>query len=298
MATKIGHLAQELSRLNPWWRDPNWATVDPDLRDAVGTGLTYRPDVLSGLLPGCLYVLRDPRRVGKTVAVKQQIEDLITQGVPPTCIVPLAVDGWVAKELRTVVQNTAPPPVPPGRHRIWFIDEISAVAGEWDVEGGPARRTDVRSPASCRGGCCVNTCLLPRLLHQWVVVTFARECCAARPVRSADRGHRLVPSPPESASEFRQSNAPRPWRIRGRCDATPDQVARHHLIAIVAASWPGGVLCGRTALAGGVPVDGVVFVAHPDPPLRPTHDRGLRCKALRQVRVPSDAPTVRLPQIH
>jgi hypothetical protein len=131
VATTIGQLAQEISRLNPWWRDPNWAVVDLDLRDAVSTGLGYRPDVLSGLVPGCLYVLRGPRRVGKTVAVKQQIEDLIAQGTPPTCIVRLAVDGWVAKELRTVVQNTALPPVPAGHHRIWFIDEVSAVAGDW-----------------------------------------------------------------------------------------------------------------------------------------------------------------------
>ncbi len=134
VATKIGLLAQELSRLNPWWRDPAWSIADPDLRDALATGLGYRPDVLADLLPGCLYVLRGPRRVGKTVAVKFQIEELLNRGVPPTSIVSVAVDGWGAKELRTVVQNVALPPLPDGHHRFWFFDEISAVAGDWDQQ--------------------------------------------------------------------------------------------------------------------------------------------------------------------
>ncbi len=48
----------------------------------------------------------------------------------------------------------------------------------------------------------------------------------------------------------------------------PEQVARSHLLAVIAEVWPGGVLCGRTAFAGGVPSGGEVFVAHPDPPRR------------------------------
>jgi hypothetical protein len=44
-----------------------------------------------------------------------------------------------------------------------------------------------------------------------------------------------------------------------------EQAVRHHLNAIVAHYWPGAVLSGRTALAGGVPRDGILFVAHPNP---------------------------------
>lgn len=53
-------------------------------------------------------------------------------------------------------------------------------------------------------------------------------------------------------------------------DATlpPEQVARHHLSAIVAQTWPGGVLCGISAFAGGIPKDGHLFIAHPNPPRR------------------------------
>lgn len=46
----------------------------------------------------------------------------------------------------------------------------------------------------------------------------------------------------------------------------PEQVARHHLHEVVASVWPGAVLCHRTALTGGMPVDGAVYVAHPEPP--------------------------------
>ena len=45
-----------------------------------------------------------------------------------------------------------------------------------------------------------------------------------------------------------------------------EAVVRHHLAGILAHVFPGGVLCGRTALAGGMPVDGWLYVAHPAPP--------------------------------
>ena len=143
MTTKIGQLAQELSRLNPWWRDPNWAVVDPDLRDASSGGLDYRSGVLADLKPGCLYILRGPRRVGKTVALKQLVEDLIAAGAPVTSIIRVAADGWAAKEIHTVVQNTAIPPLPIGHHRIWLFDEISAVSGDWDLQLKWLRDNDV-----------------------------------------------------------------------------------------------------------------------------------------------------------
>lgn len=46
----------------------------------------------------------------------------------------------------------------------------------------------------------------------------------------------------------------------------PDRVAYHFRFALINYVWPGAVLCDRTALAGGEPVDGWLFVCHPDPP--------------------------------
>ena len=131
MATSIGQRAQEMSRLNPWWRGGDWTASDPDLADARNSGLAYRSGVLARLEAGGLYVLRGPRRVGKTVAVKQSIEDLLASGVPATSVVRMAVDGWAATDLRTLMQNTALPPVPEGTPRYWFLDEITAVSGDW-----------------------------------------------------------------------------------------------------------------------------------------------------------------------
>lgn len=42
----------------------------------------------------------------------------------------------------------------------------------------------------------------------------------------------------------------------------PAAVVRHHLLDVVARTWPGAVLVGRSAFAGGVPVDGVLYVSH------------------------------------
>jgi hypothetical protein len=51
-------------------------------------------------------------------------------------------------------------------------------------------------------------------------------------------------------------------------DATlpPARVAYHHRFAVAAHAWPGAVLCDRSALSGGEPVDGWLFLCHPEPP--------------------------------
>ena len=122
MATTLGQIATELSRTNPWWRGPGWAETDIDLRAVAARSLGYRSTCLDDLAPGGLYLLRGPRRVGKTVVVKQRIEELLATGTPATAVVRVAADGWSAKDLRTVVQNSALPPPPPGQRRWWFLD--------------------------------------------------------------------------------------------------------------------------------------------------------------------------------
>ena len=129
--TRLGRLAQDLADLNPWWRAATWVDADTDLRAARDSGLDYQSACLQGLQPGGLYVLRGPRRVGKTVATKQAIARLVASGVPPLSIVRVAVDGWAASDLRTVVQNVTLPRVPDSGRRWWCIDEITGVSGEW-----------------------------------------------------------------------------------------------------------------------------------------------------------------------
>ncbi len=96
--------------------------------------MTFRSNVSASLSAGSLYILRGPRRVGKTVAVKQEIENLLASGTPATSIVRVAADGWEAKDLRTLLQNTALPLSPVGQPRYWSIEEVSAVVGPWDQQ--------------------------------------------------------------------------------------------------------------------------------------------------------------------
>ncbi|TDO35609.1 Fic/DOC family protein [Kribbella sp. VKM Ac-2527] len=51
-------------------------------------------------------------------------------------------------------------------------------------------------------------------------------------------------------------------------DATlpPEKVAHHHRFAVAAHTWPAAVICDRSALSGGEPVDGWLFLCHPEPP--------------------------------
>jgi Fic/DOC family len=48
----------------------------------------------------------------------------------------------------------------------------------------------------------------------------------------------------------------------------PEQAVAHHRTAIISMFWPGSVLSDRTALTGGMPFEGWIFISHPDPARR------------------------------
>lgn len=130
--TRLGLIRQTLTEINPWWRTEDWEAWDRDIQAARGSGLGHEAHALDHLKSGGLYVLRGPRRVGKTVSTKQAISRLIASGVPRLSIVRLAADGSSATDIRTAVQNT-PLPDPPHGQRWWFIDEITGATGDWAV---------------------------------------------------------------------------------------------------------------------------------------------------------------------
>ncbi len=92
----------------------------------------YRPAPLEHLLPGGLYVLRGPRRVGKSVELKRAIAALLERDIMPRRIIHASVDGWrdadlgglftAGREIET--RGTS-------QTRFWFIDEITSVVGDW-----------------------------------------------------------------------------------------------------------------------------------------------------------------------
>ena len=128
---KRGEAQQLLIATNRWWRDPErWPVHDPDLRDAGDAPFRYQAGVLSNLTPGGLYILRGPRRVGKTVEVKLAIGNLIAGGVEPRRIAHMAVDGLRSRDLGVLI-DAAGSLMPEGVRRFWFFDEITGITDGW-----------------------------------------------------------------------------------------------------------------------------------------------------------------------
>lgn len=128
---KQGEIQQILTQTNLWWRNAKgWATEDPDLQEVNQAPYTYTAGVLEDLTPGGLYVLRGPRRVGKSVEVKRTIAELIRSGTDPRTIVHASVDGWRAGDLGALI-DAARQLFPRDAHIHWFIDEITSIEDGW-----------------------------------------------------------------------------------------------------------------------------------------------------------------------
>ena len=131
---RIGELQAKLTATNGWWRLPqDWTRRDPDLQEASVAPFTHSAGVLDDLVRGGLYVLRGPRRVGKSVELKRTIERLIREGADPRAIMHMSVDGWSADDLGTLVR-AADRLMPPDGHRWWLIDEITAITDGWPAQ--------------------------------------------------------------------------------------------------------------------------------------------------------------------
>ena len=127
-----------------WWSHPrSWILADRDLRRAARAPFDHSANVLDDLRPGGLYLLRGPRRVGKSVEVKKTIQRLIENGEDPRRIVHFAADNLSAGDLRRIVDVAAGFTPPDGR-RYWFFDEITAIADGWPAAIKWLRDNDAR----------------------------------------------------------------------------------------------------------------------------------------------------------
>jgi predicted AAA+ superfamily ATPase len=123
----------ELTAANPWWQDPErWKESDVQLRTAMQSGLDYDPRPLDDLSPGGLYILRGPRRVGKSTALKRLIARRLDAGTPPRSILHVSVEGRSAQDVVDIVRRAGATWLrgAPGE-RLWVIDEITGVQGAW-----------------------------------------------------------------------------------------------------------------------------------------------------------------------
>lgn len=131
-----------LREQNPWWRaaasggDPlAWMKSDPMLRSRSAFDLGYRSqlldDIAIGPLDDKLVVLRGPRRIGKSVLLKDTVGALCGRvDVDPRQVIYLPTDGMragdlnrVAKLGRELTRSVEEAP------RAWLLDEVTGVAG-------------------------------------------------------------------------------------------------------------------------------------------------------------------------
>jgi predicted AAA+ superfamily ATPase len=136
IAVRDDELRQLLRDRNPWWRaaalheDPtSWAASDPTLKGAAAVDIDYNPDILADVAPPGLWVLRGPRRVGKSVAAKRLLERLCRQSaVDPGQIIYFSADGFRSQDLRRAITLGRDLTRSAGSlARVWVIDEITAV---------------------------------------------------------------------------------------------------------------------------------------------------------------------------
>lgn len=123
----------ELIAFNPWWRSPQgWEASDVQLRAVRQSPLAYEPRPLDGYTAGGLYILRGPRRVGKSTAMKQLIAETLRNGSPPRTILHVSVEGRSHQDLVDIVHRGADQWLTgqPGE-RLWIVDEITGVDGAW-----------------------------------------------------------------------------------------------------------------------------------------------------------------------
>jgi predicted AAA+ superfamily ATPase len=175
-------LRRLLAERSPWRARADWASDDPDLRAAGQLPLHYEPQPLADIHAPGLYVLRGPRRIGKSLELKRIVARLIAGGADPKTIFYCSCDGLSKQDLRRLVAQghsvtrTLPGPL----H--WLLDEVTAVAG-WSQTIKELRDQDT----SFREACVVLTGSSARDLEQ------ARKDLADRRGGIADSDRLLMP---------------------------------------------------------------------------------------------------------
>jgi predicted AAA+ superfamily ATPase len=122
-------LRRLLTERSPWRARAGWETDDPDLRAAGRLPLDYEPEPLADIHAPGLYVLRGPRRVGKSLELKRAVARLLAAGADPKTVFYCSCDGLSKQDLRRLVAqgHSVTRTLPGPRH--WLLDEVTAVPG-------------------------------------------------------------------------------------------------------------------------------------------------------------------------
>lgn len=139
-------LRERLLDQNPWWRAAAagwdcsaWVETDQALRARAPYDLGYRSDLLddiaTGPLDDKLVVLRGPRRVGKSVLLKDTAAKICDRSdVDPRQLIYVPTDGMRATDLSRVVKLGRELTRSVGEvSRVWLLDEVTGISG-WTEE--------------------------------------------------------------------------------------------------------------------------------------------------------------------
>lgn len=175
-------LRRLLTERSPWRARTGWEADDPDLRAAARLPLDYEPQPLADIRPPGLYVLRGPRRVGKSLELKRAVTQLLAGGADHKTVFYCSCDGLSRQDLRRLIaQGHSATRTLPGS-RYWLLDEITAVA-DWSQTIKELRDQDT----NFREACVVLTGSSARDLEQ------ARKDLADRRGGIADSDRLLLP---------------------------------------------------------------------------------------------------------
>ncbi len=175
-------LRRLLNERSPWRARTGWEVEDPDLRAAGRLPLDYEPRPLADIHAPGLYVLRGPRRVGKSLELKRAVARLLAEGVDPKTVFYCSCDGFSRQDLRRLVAqgHSVTRTLPGPRH--WLLDEVTAVP-DWSQTIKELRDQDT----TFREACVVLTGSSARDLEQ------ARKDLADRRGGIADSDRLLLP---------------------------------------------------------------------------------------------------------
>jgi hypothetical protein len=208
-------IRERLRARNPWWRtavgaDPlAWVQHDETLRELDEHDVGYRSAVLDDIEPGGLYVLRGPRRVGKSVVLKRLIETLLQrEELEAWNVIYLALSDFSTQDLRrSLALGRSMTERAGDSTRYWVLDEITAVR-DWTRV-----LKDARDETSLRGDTVVVTGSSARDLD-----LAQRDLGAGRVGRASDPFRLLLPMSFREAVAIREPDIPLPAIV------TPDRL--------------------------------------------------------------------------
>ncbi len=120
-----------LSRLNPWWTDPQGFENDPSLARLAEASVRFdrAEEAAFAAEADAVFTLRGPRQVGKTTLLKGFLAAQARAGAAPESLLYLSCDLETREGLARSLSEWLVQTAAPGARRVVVLDEVSDVPG-------------------------------------------------------------------------------------------------------------------------------------------------------------------------